>query len=72
MPGTRWRKALFALPPDALERELVRLDCILDEQLHELRDEAERRLHEQRRPKLRLVVGGQGDGASGQRTAPAG
>ena len=58
MPGPRWKEALFALPPEALERELVRLDCILDE-LHELRDEAERRLQEQRRPKLRLVVGGQ-------------
>jgi hypothetical protein len=55
MPEPMCKEALFALPPEALERELVRLDCILDE-LTALRNEAERRLEKQRRPKLRLVV----------------
>lgn len=45
----------------------MRLHCILDE-LHELRDEAERRLQEQRRPRLRLVVGGHSSALSANST----
>jgi hypothetical protein len=60
MAEPRWKEALFALPPEALELEVARLDRIIDE-LTDLRDEAQRRLQEQRRVRLPLVVGGRRD-----------